>query len=112
MKTTRSRPAFFLAVLILSCAFIACGGVELKPEQQALVDKYERLIDTYEPKFAAVREDQTRFAEVTDAYTEELEVWLIEFEKVIPTLTEEEALAMKANVDKLSRRSVKMTIGG
>jgi hypothetical protein len=99
-------------VLILSCAFIACGGVELKPEQQALVDKYERLIDTYETKFAAVREDQTRFAEVTDAYTEELEVWLIEFEKVIPTLTEEEALAMKASVDKLSRRSVKMTIGG
>ena len=112
MKTTCPRSLPFIAVLILGCALFACGGVDLKPEQQALVDKYERLIDTYEPKFAAVREDQTRTAELANAYTKELELWLVEFKQVIPTLTEDEALAIKASVDKLSQRSVKMTIGG
>ena len=58
MKTFHSRFAPLLAALVLGCALLACGGPELKPEHQALVDKYEQLIESYETKFAAVRHDQ------------------------------------------------------
>jgi hypothetical protein len=112
MKTIRSRFVSFFTMLIVGCALFACGGDKLKPEHQALVDKYERLIETYEPKFAAVGGDEAQLDKVSDSWAKELELWLREFKAVAPTLSDSEGLAIKASIDKLNRRADKMFMGG
>ena len=112
MKTARARSVSSFTVLILACSLLACGATELRPELQAHVDKYERLIETYEVKFAAVRGDHPQFAKVSDSYAEELQVWLKEFDTVAPTMSDTESLAVKARIDKLNRRAERMLMGG
>jgi hypothetical protein len=100
------------AVVVIACTLLACSEpVELRPEIEAHLEKYESLIDTYEPKFAAARRSQAELRKVSDTYSKEAKAWMSEWRQVAPKLSDEEGKAIKARINKLNQRAVRMLQG-
>ena len=112
MKAIGSKLLCCFVILMLSCTLFACGSdVELRPELQAHLDEYEHLIDTYQAKFAGVRGNPPAFADVADAYSAEVKAWATKLDTVAPTMSDEEGRAVKARIDSLNKRAVRMLSG-
>jgi len=112
MKAIGSKLLSCSVIVILSCTLFACGNdAELRPELQAQLDEYENLIETYQPKFAEARGNPPAFADISDAYSEDVKAWMTKWETVAPTLSDEEGGAVRARIDSLNRRAVRMLKG-
>jgi hypothetical protein len=101
-------------ILVCAALFLgACGGssADLSPEIAAHLSEYEVLIEQFEPKFATVRNDPSKFAGVADSYSREAQAWLSKWDSVAPDLSDEEARAVKSAIKKLNRRAKKMLTG-
>ncbi len=103
------------ALICLGAAVLACacggGGASLDPEIASHLDQYENLIAEFEPRFAAVRNNQPEFAKVANSYAEATQAWMSRWETVAPNPTEEEGRAITTRIDKLNRRAEKMLTG-
>jgi hypothetical protein len=112
MTGSRCRPLRVLAILVLGSVLVGCGGkVELAPEIEAHLQEYENLIASYEEKFANAAGDPTDFARVSASYTEKAKAWMSKWKTVAPDLSEKEGKALKARIDKLNERALRM-LGG
>ena len=101
-----------LVILTVACTLLACGGeVQLRPELQAQLDDYENLIQTYQTKFDGVQSDPPAFKRVADDYSREIKAWMSQWETVAPNLSDEEGKAVKARIDSLNQRAVRMLQG-
>ena len=95
MRAIGSKVLCASVILILTVTLSACGSeVELAPELQAQLDEYENLIDTFEPKFRAVRGDTAKFSDVADSYSQRVQAWMSEWSTVAPNLSDEEGLTV------------------
>lgn len=101
------KTALILASLLVGCG----GGVELRPEIQSHLDEYEQLIESYQPRFAGARGNQSAYAQVADAYSLEARAWMERWSTIAPNPSEEEGEAIKAQIDRLNQRAVRMLQG-
>jgi len=109
MKNDVSKAVVFVFVALFAGA--CGGGAELSPEINAHLGEYEQLIEEFEPKFDRVRSDPPEFAKVAESYKRETQAWMNELSTVAPDLSDEEGRAIKATIEKLNRRAVKMLTG-
>jgi len=105
----------FLRTMVVGCTLLLCscgGSVELRPEIATHLDGYEQLIEEFESKFDAVRNDPPAFAKVAESYRQKTETWMNELTDIAPDISDDEGKAIGAAVDKLNKRAIKMlTVG-
>ena len=70
------------------------------------------MIEEFESKFDAVRNDPPAFAKVAESYRQKTETWMNELTDIAPDISDDEGKAISAAVDKLNKRATKMlTVG-
>lgn len=62
-------------------------------------------------KFGEVRFGQDGYAQVSNAYTREVQSWMGEWQTIAPNLSDAEGKAVKKRIDELNERAQRMLMG-